>query len=211
METTGATDHEACCQVTPSVTRRFGQNFAKVLKKVAKKVAKAFLATKRYIQAILWCLGPLFMAQVMAQSRKLPEISSLKIAQKLKYFTKKVQNWPFLPSEKWFIALKTKNFAHFKKQPKILPFSYATFLKKNLPRPIKSSQNGHTALYWKPTIGQRVDVVRLQWRGKKTFTLQFYQHQLRPLHCFPAYSKVVACLQTMVVNMFFLPNVPCKI
>ena len=60
-------------------------------------------------------LGPLFMAQVMAQSRKLPEISSLKIAQKLKYFTKKVQNWPFLPFEKWFIALKTKNFAHFKK------------------------------------------------------------------------------------------------
>ena len=36
-------------RVIVSVTRRFGQNFAKVLKKVAKKVAKAFLATKRYI------------------------------------------------------------------------------------------------------------------------------------------------------------------
>ena len=141
-------------RVDCSVTRRFGQNFAKVLKKVAKKVAKAFLATKRYIQAILWCLGPLFMAQVMAQSKKLPEISSLKIAQKLKYFTKKVQNWPFLPFEKWFIALKTKNFAHFKKQPKISPFSLATFLKKNFAKAHKKqpkwrnfATSGHTGLF----------------------------------------------------------------
>ena len=40
--------NEAKAFPTSSVTRRFGQNFAKVLKKVAKKVAKAFLATKRY-------------------------------------------------------------------------------------------------------------------------------------------------------------------
>ena len=93
------------------------------------------------------------MAQVMAQSKKLPEISSLKIAQKLKYFTKKVQNWPFLPFEKWFIALKTKNFAHFKKQPKISPFSLATFLKKNFAKAHKKqpkwrnfATSGHTVV-----------------------------------------------------------------